>query len=177
MMHVFKNSVLAIMFLIGSGTGKQLLANYSGDIVLGALFPIHADTGTPTTCGRIQDQDGIQMLEAMMFALDQIKKTNFLPGFTLGMLAVDSCDSDTRALERAVEFVKVLTLNYHRADDSPLLCSDGTEPKRKIETEFFENIVGVVGASSSQVSVQVASFLRLFKVPQVRCNLRNSSNI
>ena len=35
-------------------------------------------------------------------------------------------------------------------------------------TQEFGKIIGVVGAATSAVSIQLASFLRLFKIPQVR---------
>ena len=48
-------------------------------------------------------------------------------------------------------------------DDSESKCSDGSKPVVRNKV-----ISGVVGASSSVTSIQVANLLRLFKIPQVR---------
>lgn len=59
-------------------------------------------------CGMVKEEKGIQRLEAMMYALDQINKydPNLLPNVTLGSLIIDSCSSDTYALEQSMEFVR-----------------------------------------------------------------------
>ena len=46
---------------------------YPGDIMLGGLFPIHK-RGEAGPCGAIQDEDGIQPLEALLFTLDEINR-------------------------------------------------------------------------------------------------------
>ena len=48
--------------------------NYSGDIMLGGLFPIHKRGEGGKACGGIQDEDGIQPLEALLFTLDEINR-------------------------------------------------------------------------------------------------------
>lgn len=59
-------------------------------------------------CGMVKEEKGIQRLEAMMYALDKINKENadLLPNVTLGSLIIDSCSSDTYALEQSMEFVR-----------------------------------------------------------------------
>ena len=47
---------------------------FSGDILLGGLFPIHKQGGDEDICGQILDEDGIQPLEAMLFTLDEINR-------------------------------------------------------------------------------------------------------
>lgn len=47
-------------------------------------------------------------------------------------------------------------------DDTDYKCHDGTVPQVRNKV-----ISGVVGASSSVTSIQVANLLRLFKIPQV----------
>ena len=37
-------------------------------------------------------------------------------------------------------------------------------PKKKYETIYRRKVIGVIGAASSSVSIQVANLLRLFKV-------------
>lgn len=50
---------------------------------------------------------GVQRLEAMLYAIDLINEDrNILPNITLGTLIIDSCSSDTYALEQSMEFVR-----------------------------------------------------------------------
>ena len=53
-------------------------------------------------------------------------------------------------------------------DDLPYICSDGSPPFVTPEALQFWKVVGVVGGSSSTVSLQLASLFRLFSIPQVR---------
>lgn len=91
-----------------SSDGSRLIRT-GGDIVLGGIFPMHEhDINTPEyPCGMVKEEKGIQRLEAMMYALDQVNKnTELLPNVTLGSLIIDSCSSDTYALEQSMEFVR-----------------------------------------------------------------------
>lgn len=86
---------------------ESLVIRTGGDIVLGGIFPMHELINSSYPCGRVKEEKGIQRLEAMMFALDLIKNdTNLLPNITLGSLIIDSCGSDTFALEQSMEFVR-----------------------------------------------------------------------
>lgn len=77
------------------------------------------------------------------------------PGYHI----LDTCSRDTYALEQTMEFVKS-SLTTVDSQISDYQCADRTPPKyipRK-------PVVGVIGASSSSVSVMVANILRLFQV-------------
>ncbi|CAH0715917.1 unnamed protein product, partial [Brenthis ino] len=112
--------------------------------------------GGGARCGPLMAQGGVQALEAMLFALDEASRARLLPpGLALGALVLDDCDSDTRGLEMALDFIKGSISNI---DDEEYACNATTV--RKV-------ISGVVGAASSVTSVQVANLLRLFKIPQV----------
>ncbi|XP_041979231.1 metabotropic glutamate receptor 2-like [Aricia agestis] len=101
-------------------------------------------------------QGGVQALEAMLFALDAAARDHLNPpGVSLGALVLDDCDSDTRGLEMALDFIKGSISNI---DDAEYACN---------ATAMRKVISGVVGAASSVTSVQVANLLRLFKIPQV----------
>ena len=142
---------------------RDAFVNITGDFIIGAMFPIHNLVGGGKCGYDINDQDGIQNLEALLFSLDIVNE-NILReiGVKLGVIAMDSCYSDTVALERALMFVKL------RQDGTELntrtwVCGDGSVP------QFVSSgkLIGVVGAATSGVSIQLASFLRLFKLPQV----------
>lgn len=58
-------------------------------------------------CGPLMAQGGVQALEAMLFALDAAQRDKLAPpGVRLGALVLDDCDSDTRGLEMALDFIK-----------------------------------------------------------------------
>ncbi|XP_045023911.1 metabotropic glutamate receptor 2 isoform X3 [Daphnia magna] len=130
-----------------------------GDLILGGLMMIH-ERQDDITCGPVMPQGGIQALETMLFTIDQINPIlSSTVGFTIGAHILDDCDKDTYGLEQAVAFVKGSISNI---DDTDYKCLDGTVPDVRNKV-----ISGVVGASSSVTSIQVANLLRLFRIPQV----------
>lgn len=130
-----------------------------GDISLGGLFPVHARGHDGKPCGELKKEKGIHRLEAMLFALDRINNdNNLLPNITLGARILDTCSRDTHALEQSLTFVQALI----EKDGTDVKCLGGGSP---IITKP-ERVVGVIGASSSSVSIMVANILRLFKVRQ-----------
>lgn len=58
-------------------------------------------------CGAVKEEKGMQRLEAMLYVLDEINSNDeLLPNTTLGALILDSCSSDTYALDQSMEFVR-----------------------------------------------------------------------
>ncbi|XP_043242498.1 metabotropic glutamate receptor 3-like [Amphibalanus amphitrite] len=140
--------------------------NYSGDILLGALFPVHQMGPSDADCGRIQGEDGVQPLEAMLFTLDTINNSpQMLNGVRLGAVVLDSCDSDSVALQRSMEFVKGFFSRANRHHRVDFVCGDGQPPAYR--NNSYDRMVGVIGGQSSAVSIQVANLLRNFEVPQI----------
>ncbi|XP_078518360.1 metabotropic glutamate receptor 2 [Lissotriton helveticus] len=133
-----------------------------GDLVIGGLFPVH-EKGTPTEeCGKINEHRGIQRLEAMLFALDEINRDpRILPGIKLGVHILDTCSKDTYALEQSLDFVRA---SLTKVDGSEHICPDGSYA---IHDDVPMAITGVIGGSYSDVSIQVANLLRLFQIPQI----------
>ncbi|KAK4004756.1 hypothetical protein OUZ56_006481 [Daphnia magna] len=130
-----------------------------GDLILGGLMMIH-ERQDDITCGPVMPQGGIQALETMLFTIDQINPIlSSTVGFTIGAHILDDCDKDTYGLEQAVAFIKG---SINNIDDTDYKCLDGTVPDVRNKV-----ISGVVGASSSVTSIQVANLLRLFRIPQV----------
>lgn len=121
-----------------------------GDLVIGGLFPVH-EKGNPTEeCGKINEHRGIQRLEAMLFALDEINKDpRILPGIILGAHILDTCSKDTYALEQSLDFVRA---SLSRVDGSEHICPDGSYA---IHDDVPTAITGVIGGSYSDVSIQV----------------------
>lgn len=104
------------------------LIRTGGDIVLGGIFPMHEhNINNPDyPCGMVKEEKGIQRFEAMMYALDKINNedVDLLPNVTLGSLILDSCSSDTYALEQSMEFVRYYMnqVMWHFYISSSLLC-------------------------------------------------------
>ncbi|KAM4553302.1 metabotropic glutamate receptor 3 [Fundulus diaphanus] len=133
-----------------------------GDLVLGGLFPVHEKGAGMEECGRVNEDRGIQRLEAMLFAIDRINMDNtMLPGVSLGVHILDTCSRDTYALEQALEFVRA---SLTKVDDTEFICPDGSYA---LQDDSPLAIAGVIGGSYSSVSIQVANLLRLFQIPQI----------
>ncbi|XP_043932416.1 metabotropic glutamate receptor 4 [Protopterus annectens] len=131
-----------------------------GDITLGGLFPVHGRGAEGKACGELKKEKGIHRLEAMLYALDRINSDpHLLPNITLGALILDTCSRDTHALEQSLTFVQALI----EKDSSDVRCINGEPPI----INKPDRVVGVIGASSSSVSIMVANILRLFKIPQI----------
>ncbi|CAH2080290.1 unnamed protein product, partial [Iphiclides podalirius] len=150
--HKRKTSSGAVEVEEAPWPGKRA-AVLEGDVLLGGLMMVHG-RAEGSGCGPLMAQGGVQALEAMLFALDAAAPLG-PPAVRLGALVLDDCDSDTRGLEMALDFIKGSIGNI---DDEEYACNASTV--RKV-------ISGVVGAASSVTSVQVANLLRLFKIPQV----------
>ncbi|XP_076625936.1 metabotropic glutamate receptor 8 [Colletes latitarsis] len=111
-------------------------------------------------CGAVKEEKGMQRLEAMLYVLDEINADNdLLPNTTLGALILDSCSSDTYALDQSMEFVR----SYMNQDITEYKCENDKPPMYVPH----KPVTGVIGASFSVVSIMVANILRLFKIPQI----------
>ncbi|KAG8197939.1 hypothetical protein JTE90_020315 [Oedothorax gibbosus] len=127
---------------------KSLNINPHSTFVLGGLFPVHRKgvDSELDRCGLLQEEKGIQRLEAMLYALDQINNDPVSWPFKLGATILDTCTSDSFALEQSLQF-----LHYS--------CGPTVNMSNKI--------TAVVGASNSDVSEALANIFRLFEIPQV----------
>lgn len=122
-----------------------------GDLVIGGLFPVHQKGEGMEDCGKINEERGIQRLEAMLLALDEINSSDrILPGLQLGAHILDTCSKDTYALEQSLEFVRASLTKVH---EPGFICPDGSNP---IQNEVPLAISGVIGGSYSDVSIQVS---------------------
>ncbi|XP_077985666.1 metabotropic glutamate receptor 8-like [Glandiceps talaboti] len=131
-----------------------------GDVILGGLFPVHSP-GRGTPCGNVKEDQGIQRMEAMLYAVDKINADDsLLPNITIGTHILDTCSRDTLALEQAMQFVGP---KMGHVDLENVQCPNGSDPMYSPP----QPVVGVAGASSSSVSVMVANILGLFQIPQV----------
>ncbi|KAG8002598.1 Metabotropic glutamate receptor 7, partial [Nibea albiflora] len=169
-LHVKLSSIWRVFWLmrtvIDFALPQETYAPHSirteGHLTLGGLFPVHARGSDGMPCGDLKKENGIQRLEAMMYALDQINQDEqLLPNITLGARVLDTCSRDTYALEQSLTFVQALITK----DTSDVRCTNG-EPPVFVKPE---KVVGVIGASASSVSIMVANILRLFQASLWKC--------
>ncbi|CAD7094167.1 unnamed protein product [Hermetia illucens] len=158
------NSVIIVNVRAENLEHNGKIIRITGDIILGGIFPMHEhslDGARPDyPCGAVKEEKGVQRLEAMLYAVDLINADpHLLPNTTIGVLIIDSCSSDTYALEQSMEFVRY----YMNQDMSEYKCDNGKTPTYVPH----KPVVGVIGASFSTVSIMVANILRLFKIPQI----------
>ncbi|TRZ00952.1 hypothetical protein DNTS_001200 [Danionella cerebrum] len=165
MSSIFLGMTLVLLgagILKSRGDSPRREIKIDGDLVLGGLFPIHEKGMGMDECGRINEDRGIQRLEAMLFAIDKINQdVGLLPGVVLGVHILDTCSRDTYALEQALEFVRA---SLTKVDDTEFICPDGSYA---LQEDSPLAIAGVIGGSFSSVSIQVANLLRLFQIPQI----------
>ncbi|XP_035521756.1 metabotropic glutamate receptor 3 [Morone saxatilis] len=151
-----------VLLSVGDPPPSRREIRIEGDLVLGGLFPVHEKGAGMEECGRVNEDRGIQRLEAMLFAIDKINMDNtLLPGVSLGVHILDTCSRDTYALEQALEFVRA---SLTKVDDTEFICPDGSYA---LQDDSPLAIAGVIGGSFSSVSIQVANLLRLFQIPQI----------
>lgn len=99
-----------------------------------------------THCGSINKDRGIQRLEAMLFAIDKINRDQtLLANIKLGAIILDTCSSDTYALNQSLEFIRA---SINTVEASAFECIDGSTPRPKYD---WKHISGVVGGSYSEV--------------------------
>ena len=108
-------------------------------------------------------------MEALLFTLDQINRNeDLLPGIRLGVIAVDSCDSGTYALEQSLDFVKGFIAHLNEHHETEFQCADGSAAK--FRDGKFDKIIGVIGGQSSSVSIQVRlRFMVNHICPSIHC--------
>ena len=110
------------------------------DFILGGMFPVSHDYNSKQNY--YSRQTNLEMLEAMLFAIDRINNDmNLLPNLTIGYDVRDTFNSDISGLWEAYTFYK----EYIAPGDH------GTS----------NSLLGVVGPAYSTVSYTVANFLSL----------------
>lgn len=104
----------SILVSVGESPPSHREIRIEGDLVLGGLFPVHEKGGGVDECGRINEDRGIQRLEAMLFAIDRINRDPvLLPGVSLGVHILDTCSRDTYALEQVGDLgISILTSSH-----------------------------------------------------------------
>ncbi|XP_056425665.1 extracellular calcium-sensing receptor-like [Hyla sarda] len=159
--------VLFYLVPVTGGGGCDLISasklegmSQPGDIMLGALIPLHLDRiyqkvsfdkrPSKTMCTMFH-LESYQQIQALLFAVEEINNNpSILPNITLGYHVYDSCNVLQYDLEGALQVLTGsgrVTPNYRCLLDVPL--------------------GGVIGAAVSSNSLLLAHILGLFRYPQV----------
>ncbi|KAL5009877.1 hypothetical protein ScPMuIL_012182 [Solemya velum] len=144
-----------------------------GDIILGALFPIHKAPSDRTSytrnCGEIWEQYGMHRIEMLFKTLDEINNNpNILPNITLGCDVRDSCWYSPIALEQSIDFIKASVSSL----DDP---SKNHTIKEGCSVKSNQPIAGLIGPGSSENSIHVQNLLQIFHIPQIGYSATSTS--
>ena len=136
-------------------TLKQPVYTLPGDLLLGAILSVHEPVTTEVRCGRrLRGAAVVQSAEALAYAVGVINANrSLLPGIRLGLVVLDDCATPEVALAQALRFVPV------GGSSGP--GADGPGGRAHYD------VVGVLGAESSESSMMVAHLLGMFRVPQI----------
>ena len=144
---------------------KRRVARLDGDIILGALFPVHRQPPMKTAytrqCGEIWEQYGMHRIEVFLRTLDEINANpDILPNVTLGCDIRDSCWYPPVALEQSIDFIKNSIASLEKSNLTGSRGSDCAKAHAK-------PIAGLIGPGSSTVTIQIQNLLSLFNIPQI----------
>ena len=163
--------ITSVMALDSNNISNDKLYGYqAGDIIIGGLFPIHQFGTSAQTCGYIRETEvSLQLMQAMIFAIQRINKRNdLLPGITLGFQIHDTCSRDTIALKESIAMLGDNGPGINFLDQYYRLPRCINESQVEIhQRNRKKRIVGLIGPGSSRESVLVSDLLNIFQIPQI----------
>ena len=150
----------------GLSRGSQQIARLNGDFTLGAMLPIHMSSAGLLCSGLYVD--GIVLVEAIIFALREIKNRKLLPEeITLGYEIRDTCNSvivaQRHTLDIVIEATKFERNSEYMNDSNGSILSYSTRDYK----QSSNSLIAVVGAGNSEISVAVNRVLSAFSIPQI----------
>lgn len=152
----------------------KLKVRIPGDIMIGALFPIHeqptVETAFSRQCGNVREQYGIHRIETLIRTIQMINENeNILPRIRLGVDARDTCWYAPIALEQCMDFIR--TAFIYREYEDCLQMTNGSNgkclPPGVSPSSIEIPIAALIGPGSSEMTKQVHQVLQLFSIPQI----------
>ena len=134
------------------------------DFIIGGLFAVHrAATGSAGgQCSSVLVRSGVERTEAFLYALDAINSDpNILPNVKLGYDIRDTCVSENVALDESVDLL------FTEGLPDPDVCNVVLNNSSSSNISSSRSVTALIGPTTSQVSLSVASLLRLFTTPEV----------
>lgn len=157
---------IVLLQIVGyRSASEQRSARKDGNIIVGALFPVHRpphDTSRYTrSCGEIWEQYGIHRTEMFFRTLEAINgNPDILPNITLGWDIRDSCWYSPIALEQSIDFIKTSIASIDEGNRNESIPGCAYVHKEK-------PIAGLIGPGSSENTIQVQNMLQMFHIPQI----------
>ncbi|KAM5140361.1 taste receptor type 1 member 3-like [Mantella aurantiaca] len=149
------------------GSTNQTFFSIPGDLKLGGLFAIHNEgnvsdswvmNGT-TTCKNFNIYEFIGLL-AMKFTVEEINNSStILPNASLGYEIYDTCSNVEITLQAALKF-----LSERDGSSIPVVCN---------YTNFEQQVVAVIGPSTSDMVAASARLFGFFRLPQISYQVSN----
>lgn len=117
------------------------------------IFDVHEKGDGPFTCGKIKLDQGVQLLEAFVYAFGVVNNhtgifQDKLSGVTIGYLGLDACQSPAKA--------SILLADIHSGAMS--IKSDG---------EVTNHVEAYIGGYDSETSIAMANVLSDLSIPQI----------
>ncbi|XP_048453479.1 G-protein coupled receptor family C group 6 member A-like [Rhincodon typus] len=137
-------------------------ARAPGDIIIGGLFPVHKtieNLANRTQPGPLQcsgfDPSMFLHVQTMIYTIEQINNSTFLPDIKLGYEIYDSCSNVIAAIQATQRFLSKFNSSDSRIE---VHCN---------YTKYNPNVKAVIGGFYSEISIVVARLLNLYLIPQV----------
>ena len=127
----------------------------SGDVIIGALLPIHSWSSGPPCSGPLMKW-GNELVALLMFAIDNInQREDLLPHITIGFDIRDDCYSENMALWSALA-----------------LASTSEKPQEDIEFKKITpaqrgKLLCIIGTESSSTSITATQAASLYRIPVI----------
>ncbi|XP_077539072.1 metabotropic glutamate receptor 5-like [Haemaphysalis longicornis] len=148
------------------------------DFLIGAVFPVHRPPYTQEqmtrSCGSIWETSGIQRIEAVLQAIDDINcRDDVLPNSTLGIQVRDNCFYAPIALQEVSHLIQLSAWARTEYREVPFPYGvgryrDGVEGEGRCEgLRANRNLVAMVGPLVQGGGQEVHSLLSLFKIPLI----------
>lgn len=156
------------------GLYQKLKVRIPGDIMIGALFPIHGppmvNTAFSRECGAVREHYGIHRIETLIRVIEEINEDeSILPGIRLGIDARDTCSYDPIALEQCMDFISNAFV-YREYSDCIRITNGSIErclPKNVSPSSIEIPIAALIGPGSSDMTKPIQQILQIFSIPQI----------
>ncbi|ESO82657.1 hypothetical protein LOTGIDRAFT_71543, partial [Lottia gigantea] len=136
-----------------------------GDINIGAVLSIHISKNGKSCSEHIPTFRPIEYVEAVIFAISEINnRTDLLPNITLGTVILDDCLLPSMVLSRALQFMPAA---HHFVRQETTCNNSSCIDHAHQSLPRFYDVIGVLGAYTSSLSIVLANVMSLYQIPQI----------
>ena len=162
------SSFVSSSSLLGYTQSKIASSAAGGDLILSALLPMHLSrSDRDFVCDELYP-DGTVLVEAVVFALREVHRRKLLPeNITMGYEIRDTCGSVLISQRHTLDIVLETMKEKQVREYSN---SNNTTPTREQHNGHLiprKNVIAVLGAGNSELSIAVNRLLSAFDIPQI----------